>query len=126
MKHIFPFQRNFLKAVRPIANRVAPFDLPTDRYFVNIRELFEKLEGVDEVMEDAEITSVRLVTNPEKMVLRETERAFVYFSLHGLTVDGSSSTACSHMQSPTLGSTSGTLLKIGFCMKSRNTLRRFR
>jgi arsenite-transporting ATPase len=32
-------------------------------------------------------TSVRLVTNPEKMVLRETERAFVYFSLHGLTVD---------------------------------------
>ena len=32
-------------------------------------------------------TSVRLVTNPEKMVLRETQRAFVYFSLHGLTVD---------------------------------------
>jgi arsenite-transporting ATPase len=30
---------------------------------------------------------VRLVTNPEKMVLRETQRAFVYFSLHGLTVD---------------------------------------
>jgi len=27
------------------------------------------------------------VTNPEKMVLRETQRAFVYFSLHGLTVD---------------------------------------
>ena len=33
------------------------------------------------------MTSVRLVTNPEKMVLRETQRAFVYFSLHGLTVD---------------------------------------
>jgi arsenite-transporting ATPase len=33
------------------------------------------------------VTSVRLVTNPEKMVLRETQRAFVYFSLHGLTVD---------------------------------------
>ena len=87
MKHIFPFQRNFLKAVRPIANRVAPFELPTDNYFVNIRNLFEKLEGVDEVMEDPNVTSVRLVTNPEKMVLRETQRAFVYFSLHGLTVD---------------------------------------
>ena len=35
-----------------------------------------------------QITSVRLVTNPERMVLRETQRAFVYFSLHGLTVDG--------------------------------------
>ncbi len=87
MKHIFPFQRNLLKAVRPIANRVAPFELPTDSYFVNIRDLFEKLEGVDDLMEDPHTTSVRLVTNPEKMVLRETQRAFVYFSLHGLTVD---------------------------------------
>src|SRR6202142_1392209 len=88
MKHIFPFQRNLLKAVRPIANRVAPFELPTDSYFVNIRSLFEKLEGVDAIMEDPNITSVRLATNPDKMVLRETQRAFVYFSLHGLTVDG--------------------------------------
>jgi arsenite/tail-anchored protein-transporting ATPase len=87
MKHIFPFQRNLLKAVRPIANRVAPFELPTDSYFANIRNLFEKLEGVDDLMEDPYQTSVRLVTNPEKMVLRETQRAFVYFSLHGLTVD---------------------------------------
>jgi arsenite/tail-anchored protein-transporting ATPase len=87
MKHIFPFQRTLLKAVRPIANRVAPFELPTDSYFANIRNLFEKLEGVDDLMEDPYTTSVRLVTNPEKMVLRETQRAFVYFSLHGLTVD---------------------------------------
>ena len=87
MKHIFPIQRNVLKAVRPIANRVAPFELPSDSYFLNIRDLFEKLEGVDEILEDPRITSVRLVTNPEKMVLRETQRAFVYFSLHGLTVD---------------------------------------
>ena len=87
MKHIFPFQRNLLKAVRPIANRVAPFELPTDSYFANIRNLFEKLEGIEEIMQDPNTTSVRLITNPEKMVLRETQRAFVYFSLHGLTVD---------------------------------------
>ena len=87
MKHVFPFQRSLLKAVRPIANRVAPFELPTDSYFVNIRNLFEKLEGVDDLIEDPQTTSVRLITNPEKMVLRETQRAFVYFSLHGLTVD---------------------------------------
>jgi len=87
MKHIFPFQRNLLKAVRPIANRVGPIELPPDTYFGNIRDLFEKLEGVDDVMEDPQTTSVRLITNPEKMVLRETQRAFVYFCLHGLTVD---------------------------------------
>jgi arsenite-transporting ATPase len=88
MKHIFAFQRGLLKAVRPIANRVAPFELPTDDYFDNIQNLFGRLAGIDELLEDPRITSVRLVTNPERMVLRETQRAFVYFSLHGLAVDG--------------------------------------
>ena len=36
MKHIFPFQRGLLKAVRPLANRVSPVELPTDSYFANI------------------------------------------------------------------------------------------
>jgi arsenite/tail-anchored protein-transporting ATPase len=88
MKHIFPFQRGILKAVRPLANRVSPVELPTDSYFANIKDLFGKLDGVGDLLEDPKITSVRLVTNPERMVLRETQRAFVYFSLHGLTVDG--------------------------------------
>jgi arsenite-transporting ATPase len=88
MKHIFPFQRGILKAVRPIANRVSPVELPPDTYFANIQALFGKLDGVGELLEDPRTTSVRLVTNPERMVLRETQRAFVYFSLHGLAVDG--------------------------------------
>jgi arsenite-transporting ATPase len=88
MKHIFPFQRTLIKAVRPLANRVSPVELPTDSYFANIKNLFSKLEGIDELLVNPRITSVRLVTNAEKMVLRETQRAFVYFSLHGLTVDG--------------------------------------
>ena len=88
MKHIFPFQRGILKAVRPIANRVSPVELPTDSYFANIADLFGKLDGIGELLEDPKVTSVRLVTNAERMVLRETQRAFVYFSLHGMTVDG--------------------------------------
>jgi arsenite/tail-anchored protein-transporting ATPase len=88
MKHIFPFQRGILKAVRPIANRVSPVELPTDSYFANIQDLFRRLDGIGELLEDSKITSVRLVTNAERMVLRETQRAFVYFTLHGLAVDG--------------------------------------
>jgi arsenite/tail-anchored protein-transporting ATPase len=87
MKHIFGLQRSLLKAVRPIANRLAPVELPPDSYFRNIQDLFLKIEGMDVVLEDASVTTVRLVTNAEKMVLRETQRAFVYFSLHGLVVD---------------------------------------
>src|SRR5579863_5929373 len=45
MKHIFPFHRGLLKAVRPLANRVSPIELPTDKYFGSIKDLFGKLEG---------------------------------------------------------------------------------
>ena len=87
MKHVFPMERKVFNAVRPLANRVSPVELPSDSYFANIKDLFEKIEGIDTILEDPQLTSVRLVTNPERMVLRETQRAFVYFSLHGLTVD---------------------------------------
>ena len=87
MQHVFPLQRGVLKAVRPIANRVSPFELPPDSYFASVKDLFSRIEGIDELLENPGVTSVRLVTNAEKMVVRETQRAFVYFSLHGLTVD---------------------------------------
>ncbi|HEY7302748.1 MAG TPA: TRC40/GET3/ArsA family transport-energizing ATPase [Bryobacteraceae bacterium] len=87
MKHVFSFERNLLRAVRPLANRIGPVELPPDTYFRNIQDLFSKIEGIDAVLENPLLTSVRLVTNAEKMVLRETQRAFVYFTLHGLTVD---------------------------------------
>jgi arsenite/tail-anchored protein-transporting ATPase len=87
MQHIFPVQRGVLRAVRPIANRVVPFELPPDSYFASVKDLFNRIEGVDQLLEDPRVTSVRLVTNAEKMVVRETQRAFVYFSMHGLTVD---------------------------------------
>src|SRR5712671_5146397 len=70
MKHIFPFQRGLLKAVRPVANRISPVQLPTDSYFANVQELFGRLDGISDLLEDPKVTSVRLVTNPEKMVLR--------------------------------------------------------
>ena len=73
--------------MRPLANRVSPVELPSDNYFANVASLFEKLEGIDVLLSDPQTTSVRLITNPEKMVLRETQRAFVYFSLYGLVVD---------------------------------------
>src|SRR6266567_7530858 len=52
MKHIFPVQRSLLRAVRPIANRVSPVELPADRYFANILDLSRRLEGIDELLCD--------------------------------------------------------------------------
>jgi arsenite-transporting ATPase len=87
MRHVFPAHRLVVKAVRPVVNRVGPMELPPEELFGNVRSLYARLEGVDALLQDPEVTSVRLVTNAERVVLRETQRAFVYFSLHGLTVD---------------------------------------
>src|SRR5512142_3079722 len=52
MQHVFPMQRGLLKAVRPVANRIVPFELPPDSYFANVKELFGKSEEIDELMQD--------------------------------------------------------------------------
>jgi arsenite-transporting ATPase len=87
VKHVFTLQRTVMRAVRPIINTLGPIEAPPDSYFGNIQNLFQKIQGIDAVLQNPTITSIRLVTNPEKMVLRETQRAFVYFCLHSLTVD---------------------------------------
>jgi arsenite-transporting ATPase len=73
--------------VRPIAKKLVDAPIPEDAYFGSLHDLFLKLEGVDKILLNREITSVRLVTNAEKMVVRETQRAFMYFCLYGLVVD---------------------------------------
>ena len=87
MKKIFRFERGLFRTLRPFLRGVSPIPIPEDKYFANIESLFEKLEGIEDCLCDPEITSVRLVTNPERMVIKETQRAFMYFALYGLCVD---------------------------------------
>ncbi len=87
MKKVFRLERKIFGVVRPVARRMVDIPLPEDEYFANIESLYSRLKGVDQLLTDPDITSVRLVTNPEKMVLRETQRAFMFFSLHQTSID---------------------------------------
>lgn len=87
MKKVFSLERNLFKVARPVAKRITDIPIPDDSYFGALKDLFLRLDGVDEVLQDRNVTSVRLVTNAEKMVIRETQRAFMYFCLYGLVVD---------------------------------------
>ena len=87
IKKIFKIQRTIVKYARPVAKRVYDVPLPGDDYFDAIEYLFLRLEGVDQILVDPQITSVRLVTNPEKIVLKETQRAFMYFCLYKMNID---------------------------------------
>lgn len=87
MNRIFKLERNLAKIAGPVIETISSVPLPKDAYFQNIQQLFEKLEGIDTVLTDPQITTVRLVTNPEKIVIKETQRAFMYFCLYGLCID---------------------------------------
>jgi len=87
MRKIFSLERNLLRVVRPVAKRFTSVPMPSDDYFAALQKLFTRLEGIEKLLQDPKVTTARLVTNPEKMVLKETQRAFTYFHLFDLTVD---------------------------------------
>jgi arsenite-transporting ATPase len=87
LKHIFPIQRTAAKAVRPVANRILPFPFPDDSVFETMKKLTSQLAEMKEILEDNQKTSIRLVINAEKMVIKEAQRAYTFFSLFGYGVD---------------------------------------
>ncbi len=74
MKKLFKLERNLARIVRPIANKVTSVPIPGDLYFQSIQNLYKKLRGIEEIMKSYHTTSVRLITNPEKIVMKETQR----------------------------------------------------
>lgn len=87
MRRVFHLERNIARVARPLVSSFSPVPLPDEAYFDSIRDLWLRLEGVDGLLKDPKVTTVRLVTNPEKMVIKETQRAFMYFCLYGLALD---------------------------------------
>jgi arsenite-transporting ATPase len=87
MAKIFKLERRVARMVRPMLSTFTGVPLPQDEYFENLELLHRKLAGIDKLLADPKVTTVRLVTNPEKVVFKETQRAFTYFCLYGLTVD---------------------------------------
>lgn len=87
LKHIFPIQRTAARAVRPVASKILPFPFPEDKVFGAMKKLTSQLAEVKEILANNKITSIRLVVNPEKMVIKEAQRSFTFFNLFGYTVD---------------------------------------
>jgi len=87
LKHIFPVQRTAARAVRPVAARVLPFPFPEDKVFAAMKKLSSQLAEMKHILSDSRKASIRLVVNPEKMVIREAQRAFTFFNLFGYGVD---------------------------------------
>ncbi len=87
LEKIFPLERKAIQLSRPILRAVADIPLPDDDVFDAVAELIIQLNRMHDLLADVATSSVRLVLNPEKMVIKEAQRAFTYLNLYGYATD---------------------------------------
>jgi arsenite-transporting ATPase len=61
--------------------------MPSDDVFAAGEQLFRRLEHMHELLSDTSRSSVRIVLNLEKMVIKEAQRSLTYFHLYGYPTD---------------------------------------
>jgi len=84
---VFPWERRAMRLARPLLQPMMDVPLPTDEVFASIKDLLLDIEGMKRVLTDSSVTSMRIVLNLEKMVVKEAKRAFTYLSLFGYVTD---------------------------------------
>ncbi len=87
MEKMFPVGRRVAKVVRPVLSRVTTIPIADDKVFDAVARFYERLDGIREILGDPDVTSARLVMNPEKMVISEARRTYTYLGLFGYAVD---------------------------------------
>ena len=87
IERIFPVERRVVKTIRPLLSRLTSMPIADDRLFAAVERLHRNLDGVRQLLTNERMSSVRLVVNPEKMVIAEARRTYTYLSLFGYRVD---------------------------------------
>lgn len=83
-----PVGKVAVRMLSPLAKKVLKVDLPDKRAMSDIELLYARLLDLQELLKDEARTAVRIVALPEKMVVEETKRNFLYLNLFGYRVDG--------------------------------------
>jgi arsenite-transporting ATPase len=87
MDKIFPLSRRVTGVAGPLLRRLTDLPMPTDEVFQATEQLLTQIRGVQDLLNDPSLTSIRLVVNPENMVIKEAQRSFTSLSLYGYLTD---------------------------------------
>ena len=88
MEKFFPIKRKAAKFVKPVVEATVKIPLPDDKVFDDIDKLYQKIDELHKLMLNKDIVSIRIVTTPEKIVVKEAKRSFSYLHLFDYNVDG--------------------------------------
>ena len=87
LEKVFPFRNKLVAAARPLARTVLDVQLPSEAVFQDVERLANNLVAMNSILRDRSRTSVRLVLNPDRMVVKEAMRTFTYLNLYGYLTD---------------------------------------
>ncbi len=88
MEKLFPVGKFAMRVLHPVSQKLFKVELPDKKAMNDIEKLYLKLVELQELLKNKEISSIRLVTIPEKMVVDETKRNYMYLNLYNFNVDG--------------------------------------
>lgn len=87
MEKMLPIKRKAVKMAGPILQKVTKIPMPKDDVFEDLERLMDKLERLQTLMLNKDVVSLRIVTTPEKIVIKETKRTFTWLHLYDYNVD---------------------------------------
>lgn len=88
MEKFFPVGKVAMRVLSPISKTVFKVELPDRHAMTDIEKMYLKMIQLQELLRNREVTSIRLVSIPEKMVVEETKRNYMYMNLYNFQVDG--------------------------------------
>jgi arsenite-transporting ATPase len=87
MERMFHIGKKTAQLSRPLLQAVIGLPMPGDEVFDSMENLHTQLFRMEALLSDPQKSSVRLVLNPEKMVIKEAQRTFTYLNLYGYVTD---------------------------------------
>jgi arsenite/tail-anchored protein-transporting ATPase len=87
LEKVFPWEKRVVAAARPFARTFLDVSLPSEAVFDDVQRLVHNLVAMNGILRDRSATSLRLVMNPDRMVIHEAMRTFTYLNLYGYLTD---------------------------------------
>jgi len=84
---LLPLSRKAASMVSPLVKGLTKIPMPDEEVFASMDDLYSELHEMKAILSNQNISSMRLVVNPEKMVIKETQRTFTYLNLYGYLTD---------------------------------------
>lgn len=88
MEKLFPIGKVGVRMLAPISKSVFKVEMPNKNAMNDIEKMYLRLVELQELLKNRDVTSIRIVTTPEKMVVEETKRNYMYMNLYNFNVDG--------------------------------------